>query len=134
MRTFVFLQAPPTLNPVPAVTSADAENTTATIDAGNGAAPAQQQQGGGMSLMLMMGLVFVVMYFFMIRPQQKRQKELRKFRESLQKGDKVVTTGGIYGKIIEIKDTYILVEVDQDVKMRFDKSCILKDMSDVPAK
>ncbi len=81
-----------------------------------------------------MGLVFVVMYFFMIRPQQKRQKELRAFRESLQKGDKVVTSGGIYGTIVEIKDTYALVEVDQNVKLRFDKSTILKDMTDVPAK
>ncbi len=90
--------------------------------------------GGSMSFLLMMGLVFVVMYFFMIRPQQKRQKELRKFRESLQKGDKVVTSGGIYGTIVEIKETYALVEVDQNVKLRFDKSCILKDMSDVPAK
>ncbi|MCL2133035.1 MAG: preprotein translocase subunit YajC [Bacteroidales bacterium] len=87
-----------------------------------------------MSFMFMMALVFVVMYFFMIRPQQKRQKELRKFRESLQKGDKVVTSGGIYGTIIEIKDHYILVEVDQNVRMRFDKSCILKDMSDAPTK
>ncbi len=90
--------------------------------------------GGGMSFLLMMGLVFVVMYFFMIRPQQKRQKELRKFRENLQKGDKVVTSGGIYGTIIEIKDTYILVEVDQNVRLRFDKSCILKDMTDAPTK
>ncbi len=90
--------------------------------------------GGSMSFLLMMGLVFVVMYFFMIRPQQKRQKELRAFRESLQKGDKVVTSGGIYGTIVEIKDTYALVEVDQNVKLRFDKSTILKDMTDVPAK
>jgi preprotein translocase subunit YajC len=96
----------------------------------------QSAQGGGGSLnfLLMMGLIFVVMYFFMIRPQQKRQKELRKFREELKKGDKVVTSGGIYGVIVEIKDNYALVEVDKDVKLRFDKSTILKDMSDAPAK
>ena len=130
MRTFVFLQTSAL-----AQEQVQVQETTATVDAGNGAAPAQQQQQQGMGgFLLMMAAVFVVMYFFMIRPQQKRQKELRKFRESLQKGDKVVTSGGIYGKIIEIKDTYILVEVDQDVKMRFDKSCILKDMTDVPAK
>ena len=82
----------------------------------------------------MLGLIFVVMYFFMIRPQQKRQKELRKFREDLKKGDKVVTSGGIYGVIIEIKDNYAIVEVDTNVKLRFDKSTILKDMSDAPAK
>jgi len=90
--------------------------------------------GGGMGFMLMMALVFVVMYLFMIRPQQRRQKELRRFRESLQKGDKVVTSGGIYGTIIEIKETYVLVEVDQNVRLRFDKSCILKDMTDAAAK
>ncbi|MDR0296211.1 MAG: preprotein translocase subunit YajC [Prevotellaceae bacterium] len=108
MRTFVFLLAP------------------ASGDVAGG--------GGGTSFLLMMVLVFVVMWFFMIRPQQKRQKELRRFRESLQKGDKVVTSGGIYGTIVEIKDNYILVEVDQNVRLRFDKSCILKDMTDVPAK
>jgi preprotein translocase subunit YajC len=92
------------------------------------------QGGGSLNFLLMMGLIFVVMYFFMIRPQQKRQKELRKFREELKKGDKVVTSGGIYGVIVEIKDNYALVEVDKDVKLRFDKSTILKDMSDAPAK
>ena len=94
----------------------------------------QAQSGGGLNLFLMLGLIFVVMYFFMIRPQQKRQKELRKFREDLKKGDKVVTSGGIYGVIIEIKDNYAIVEVDTNVKLRFDKSTILKDMSDAPAK
>lgn len=90
--------------------------------------------GGGMSFMFLIALMFIVMYFFMIRPQQKRQKELRRFRESLQKGDKVVTSGGIYGTIVEIKENYILVEVDQNVRLRFDKSCILKDMSDAAGK
>jgi preprotein translocase subunit YajC len=92
------------------------------------------QGGGSLNFLLMMGLIFVVMYFFMIRPQQKRQKELRKFREDLKKGDKVVTSGGIYGTITEIKETYAIVEVDTNVKLRFDKSTILKDMSDAPAK
>ncbi len=80
---------------------------------------------------IMMGLIIAVFYFFMIRPQVKRQKELKKFRESLQKGDKVVTTGGIYGKIAEIKDNYILLQVDDNVKLRVDKSAVVKDMSDV---
>jgi len=74
----------------------------------------------------------VVFYFFMIRPQMKRQKELKKFRESLAKGDKVVTTGGIYGKVAEIKDNYVLLQVDDNVKLRVDKSAVVKDMSDVP--
>lgn len=91
-------------------------------------------QGGGVSMLIMMVLIIVVMYFFMIRPQQKKQKELAKFRSSLQKGDKVVTIGGIYGKIVEIHDQNVTVDVGNDVKIRFDKSAILKDMSDAPAR
>jgi len=81
----------------------------------------------------MMGLIFVVMYFFMIRPQQKKQKELAKFRNSLEKGDKVVTLGGIYGVVAEVRDQYVLVEVDSNVKLRIDKSAIVKDITDIPA-
>lgn len=79
-------------------------------------------------------LIMVIFYFFMIRPQVKKQKELKKFRESLAKGDKVVTTGGIYGKVAEIKDNYILLQVDENVKLRVDKSAVVKDMSDVTPK
>lgn len=81
----------------------------------------------------MMGLIFVVMYFFMIRPQQKKQKELAKFRNSLAKGDKVITMGGIYGVIVEVKEQYVLVEVDSNVKLRIDKGSIVKDSSDIQA-
>jgi len=77
-------------------------------------------------------LIVVVFYFFMIRPQMKRQKETRKFRESLSKGDKVVTTGGIYGKIVEVKETTIVLEVAKDVHIKVDKNGIIKDMSDAP--
>ncbi|MBW8331867.1 MAG: preprotein translocase subunit YajC [Prolixibacteraceae bacterium] len=77
-------------------------------------------------------LIIVVFYFFMIRPQMKKQKEVAAFRNSLAKGDKVVTTGGIYGKIIEMKDTTVLLQVDDNVKLRVDKAAIVKDMSDVP--
>jgi len=77
-------------------------------------------------------LIVVVFYFFMIRPQMKRQKETRKFRESLTKGDKVVTTGGIYGKIVEVKDTAIILEIAKDVQIKVDKNGIVKDMSDAP--
>ena len=80
---------------------------------------------------IMLIAIFAVMYFFMIRPQQKRQRELRKFRESLQKGDKVVTVGGIYGTVVEVKDTYILIEVDSNVRLRFDKSSVLQAASDL---
>lgn len=76
-------------------------------------------------------LIVVVFYFFMIRPQMKRQKETRKFREGLAKNDKVVTTGGIYGKITEIKETTIILEIAKDVKIKVDKNGIVKDMGDV---
>lgn len=92
-----------------------------------------QPTGGQSSLtsFLPLILIVVVFYFFMIRPQMKRQKDLRKYRESLQKGDKVITTGGIYGKVNAIKDDHILVEVDDNVKLKIDKSAILKDSSDI---
>ena len=89
---------------------------------------------GNWSFLVMMGLIFVVMYFFMIRPQQKKQKELVKFRSSLQKGDKVITMGGIYGVIVEVKEQYVLVEVDSNVKLRVDKSSLVKDPSDIQTK
>lgn len=74
-------------------------------------------------------LVFVIFWFFIIRPQSKKQKELRKFREALKKGDKVVTTGGIYGKVTEIKDTVVSVQVDNNTTLKVDKTCVLNDMS-----
>lgn len=88
-------------------------------------------QGGGIQTLLMLGLVFVVFYFFMIRPQMKKQKELRNFRNELAKGDKIITTGGIYGRIAEIKDTYMVVEVCEGTKIKVDKNAILKDSADL---
>ncbi len=79
-------------------------------------------------------LIIVVFYFFMIRPQMKRQKELRNYREALKKGDKVVTTGGIYGKVSEVKDTYVNVEIANGVIVKMDKSAIIMDMSDAQMK
>jgi preprotein translocase subunit YajC len=93
-----------------------------------GAAPANP-----IMTFLPMILIIVVFYFFMIRPQMKKQKEITAFRNSLAKGDKVVTTGGIYGKIIELKDNYVLLQVDDNVKIRVDKAALVKDMSDVQA-
>ena len=83
---------------------------------------------------LPMILIIAVFYFFMIRPQMKKQKEVAAFRNSLAKGDKVVTTGGIYGKILELKDNYVLLQIDDNVKIRVDKSALVRDMSDVQAK
>ena len=84
----------------------------------------QAQQGGGLSSILMIVALFVIFCFFMIRPQQKRQKEIRKFRESLDKGSKVVTAGGIYGTIKEVKDTTFLIEVANGVTLRIDKGSV----------
>jgi preprotein translocase subunit YajC len=92
----------------------------------------QGQEANPLMSFLPLLLIVVVFYFFMIRPQMKRQKEVRKFRESLSKGDKVVTTGGIYGKIIEVKETTIVLEIAKDVHIKVDKNGIIKDMSDAP--
>ena len=95
------------------------------------AAPAAQQ-GGGLSMWIMLALIFVVMWLFMIRPQRKQQKELQNFRDSLKKGDKVVTIGGIYGTICEVKEGTVLMEVDNNVKIRVSKNALVKDFTEQP--
>ena len=95
------------------------------------AAPAAQQ-GSGMSMWIMLALIFVVMWFFMIRPQRKQQKELQNFRDGLKKGDKVVTIGGIYGTVCEVKEGTILLEVDNNVKIRVSKNALVKDFTEQP--
>lgn len=79
--------------------------------------------------LLMIGLMIGVFYFFMIRPQMKKQKELKKFRENLASGDKIVTIGGIHGKILEVTDTTVLV-TSEGTKLRFDKSAIAQTVED----
>ena len=88
------------------------------------------QQGNGWSMWVMLALIFVVMWFFMIRPQRKQQKELQDFRNSLKKGDKIVTIGGIYGTVAEIKEDSVLIEVDNNVKIRVSKQALVKDFTD----
>jgi preprotein translocase subunit YajC len=95
------------------------------------AAPAAQQ-GGGMSMWIMLALIFLVMWVFMIRPQKKQQKELQNFRDGLKKGDKVVTIGGIYGTVCEVKEGSILMEVDNNVKIRVNKNALVKDFTEQP--
>lgn len=92
-------------------------------------APAAQA-GSQWSMWIMLALIFVVMWFFMIRPQRKQQKELQNFRDSLKKGDKVVTIGGIYGTVDEIKDNTVLIIVDRDVKIRVSKQALVKDFTE----
>ena len=95
-------------------------------------APAGPNQNP-LTMFLPLVLIIVVFYFFMIRPQMKRQKELVKFRTSLQKGDKVVTTGGIYGRIHEVNEQTILLEVDNNVHIKVDKSAVIRDPADLAA-
>ena len=84
-----------------------------------------QQQGGGYAGLIMIALIFVVFWLFFIRPQNKKQKEEQKFREALQKGDDVVTAGGIHGKIVDVKETTVLLSVDTNVKIEVEKSMIM---------
>lgn len=81
---------------------------------------AEQNTGGGMSGMLMILAMLVIFYFFMIRPQSKKQKEIRKAREAMQKGDKVITAGGIYGTIRQVNsaDGTMLIEIAKDVTIK----------------
>ena len=85
---------------------------------------------------LMMVLIFVVFYFFMIRPQSKRQKEIKKQREAMQVGDKVVTSGGIYCKVKELKETTVIVEIAENVRIKVDKNSVFATADDIqtPAK
>lgn len=86
-----------------------------------------QPQGNNWQFLAMMSLLFVVFYFFMIRPQQKKAKEAKKFRDSLQKGSKVITIGGLHGKVVEVNDKTILIEADTNVRLRFEKSAVAMD-------
>lgn len=83
---------------------------------------------------LLLGAAVVVMYFFMIRPQQKRMKELKKFREGLAKGDKVVSTGGIHGKIIEMKGNNTVVMESNGSKFIIDKQALSAEFDPVEKK
>lgn len=78
---------------------------------------------GGGSNLIMLVIIIVIFYFFMIRPQTKKQKELKKFREGLAVGDKIVTMGGIHGKIIEVAESTIVIATESG-KLRMDKSAV----------
>ena len=84
----------------------------------------QAQAGGDYSFLIMMVAIFAIMYFFMIRPQNKKQKEIQNFRNNLTVGQDVITAGGIYGKLKEIEDGVIVLEIASGVKIRIDKNSI----------
>ncbi|MDR1330681.1 MAG: preprotein translocase subunit YajC [Tannerella sp.] len=83
---------------------------------------------------VMLIAIVAIFYFLMIRPQQKRQKDIQKAREAMKAGDKVVTAGGIHGKIKEIADTTILIEVAEGVRIRVDKASVYASSEDVQSK
>jgi preprotein translocase subunit YajC len=87
----------------------------------------------GMQSLIFLVLIIVVFYFFMIRPQVKKQKNMTNYRNSLQKGDKVLTSGGLYGKINDVKDTTVTLEIADNIVVKVDKTAIVKDASDTAA-
>ncbi len=87
------------------------------------------------SFLLMMGLIFVVFYFFMIRPQARREKQRRAMLDAVKKGDRVVTIGGVHGTVRAVEEATVLVQVDDNVKLRIDKNAVASIGSkDAPAK
>lgn len=97
--------------------------TTLLMQAPAGAA------GGGSMMWIMLIAMFVIMYFFMIRPQNKKQKEIANFRKSLQVNQQVITAGGIYGIIKEINDNQVVLEIAPNVRIKIDKNSIFADAS-----
>lgn len=89
-------------------------------------------QGGasGWSSIIMIVALIAIFYFFMIRPQSKKQKEIKKFRDAMKKGDKVTTAGGIHGKIRDIKENVIILQIDDNVKITIDKSMVYPSASE----
>ncbi|MGB3839541.1 MAG: preprotein translocase subunit YajC [Rhodanobacter sp.] len=87
-------------------------------------AQATPQQGGGMSMIIMMVVLFGLMYFMMIRPQMKRQKEHRALIAALAKGDEVITNGGLAGRVEEVGDTFVTVEIAPNVKVKLQKGAV----------
>jgi len=83
-----------------------------------------QTAGTGMSSLIMFGMIFAVMYFFMIRPQIKKQKKEREYRLALKKGDKVVTIGGIHGKINDVKEDTFIVEIMGGNTLKIEKTAV----------
>jgi preprotein translocase subunit YajC len=95
-------------------------------------APQSGGAGGGssaVSTIVMMVLIVVVFYFFFIRPQSKKNKELKKFRESLQKGDKIITAGGVHGKILEVGETTVIIETEGQGRLKIEKMSIASSIS-----
>ncbi|MBT3647864.1 MAG: preprotein translocase subunit YajC [Flavobacteriales bacterium] len=89
----------------------------------------QASGDGGLINIFMLVAIVVVFYFFMIRPQAKKAKDAKKFREALGKGDKVITIGGIHGKIIEVKEQYVQIQIANGVEIKVSKSAVSPEMT-----
>ncbi len=94
----------------------------------------QQAQGGGWSGMVLILAMIVIFYFFMIRPQSKKQKEIKKAREALASGDRIVTAGGIHGRIKEVSDSTMIVEIAPGTSIKVDKTSVYPVATEIPAK
>lgn len=83
------------------------------------------------SSLIFFAAIILIFYFFMIRPQMKKQKDMKNYREALKKGDKVVTAGGIFGRISEVGEKTVMLEIDQNVKVKVDKGSIVRTAEDI---
>ncbi|MHA7131323.1 preprotein translocase subunit YajC [Algoriphagus namhaensis] len=91
---------------------------------------AQAAAGGGiLGQVFLFGSIILIMYFFMIRPQQKKQKETKKFIEEIKKGDEIVTIGGLHGKVFSVDGDIVVAELDKGLKVKIEKSAISLDFS-----
>lgn len=97
------------------------------------AAPAQPEPDfmQQYSFLIMIALMVLVLWLFMWRPEAKRRKQMQEFRNGLKKGDKIITAGGIYGTVKEVKETSLLIEVDSNVTLRIDKNMVVADNTDL---
>jgi preprotein translocase subunit YajC len=86
-------------------------------------------QAGGITQFIPLVLIIVVFYFFMIRPQMKKAKDQKKFRENIAKGDKIVTIGGIHGKIVDVQETTFIIEVEGGHKLKIERNAVSMDSS-----
>jgi preprotein translocase subunit YajC len=89
----------------------------------------QAAGGGGNQMIIMLALMFGVFYFFMIRPQMKKQKELKSFREALEKGAQIVTIGGIHGKVHSIQETTVNIKIEDGTLIKVEKSALITDFA-----
>ena len=83
----------------------------------------------GIMNIIFLVVIFVIFYFFMVRPQNKKRKELQNLRDNLKKGDSIVTIGGIHGKVVDVKETTVIINIDTNTKIKVDKSSISLDSS-----